>query len=353
MSWHYLQEQGEESSEACCTDGEPLPPLKSKTTHAEFCCNGKLTESYLDSLSGTMCEHSTVSLGEEKLMLSQVDFPARTFQSPEKAQESKENGLAYGAKWRELLVKYDRDTHSWKTHRCLWEEALPWSSVILPKWGMMQDGVCWERITSGLPTSASESGSWRTPCATDGTNGGPNARDSSGALHLTAQVNHWPTPRAGNPGSRPNGKGGKILAEEVAIAGGLRNRGEEMWPTPRSCSAPAGLTRQDGKSRMDQPPNAVAYGGTKTRQTWPTPGSGAVTGGPVGLAGGSGNRKKLYAMMGEEQGRKMGSGQLNPPWVEWLMGWPIGWTDLKPLATDKFRQWLHSHGKCWEGQPNE
>jgi hypothetical protein len=38
-------------------------------------------------------------------------------------------------------------------------------------------------------------------------------------------------------------------------------------------------------------------------------------------------------------------GQLNPNWVEWLMGWPIGWTDLKPLATDKFQQWLDSHGK--------
>lgn len=24
------------------------------------------------------------------------------------------------------------------------------------------------------------------------------------------------------------------------------------------------------------------------------------------------------------------SGQLNPPWVEWLMGFPIGWTDLEP-----------------------
>lgn len=23
------------------------------------------------------------------------------------------------------------------------------------------------------------------------------------------------------------------------------------------------------------------------------------------------------------------SGQLNPDWVEWLMGFPIGWTDLK------------------------
>lgn len=30
---------------------------------------------------------------------------------------------------------------------------------------------------------------------------------------------------------------------------------------------------------------------------------------------------------------------------EFLMGFPLGWTDLKPLATDRFRQWLRSHGK--------
>jgi len=34
-------------------------------------------------------------------------------------------------------------------------------------------------------------------------------------------------------------------------------------------------------------------------------------------------------------------GQLNPTWVEWLMAWPVGWTDLKPLGTDKSRLWLH------------
>ncbi len=39
-----------------------------------------------------------------------------------------------------------------------------------------------------------------------------------------------------------------------------------------------------------------------------------------------------------------GGGQLNPEWVEWLMGWPVGWTDLKPLAMDKFQVWLDSHG---------
>ena len=29
-------------------------------------------------------------------------------------------------------------------------------------------------------------------------------------------------------------------------------------------------------------------------------------------------------------------GKLNPVWIEWLMGWPQGWTDLKPQVTDKF-----------------
>ena len=37
-------------------------------------------------------------------------------------------------------------------------------------------------------------------------------------------------------------------------------------------------------------------------------------------------------------------GKLNPTWVEWLMGWPLGWTDLSASATDKFQAWLHSHG---------
>jgi hypothetical protein len=35
---------------------------------------------------------------------------------------------------------------------------------------------------------------------------------------------------------------------------------------------------------------------------------------------------------------------LNPAWADWLMGWPVDWTDSKPLATDKFRAWCNSHG---------
>jgi len=40
------------------------------------------------------------------------------------------------------------------------------------------------------------------------------------------------------------------------------------------------------------------------------------------------------------------TGQLNPTWVEWLMGWPLGWTDLKPLETDKSHCAPQQHGDC-------
>jgi hypothetical protein len=38
------------------------------------------------------------------------------------------------------------------------------------------------------------------------------------------------------------------------------------------------------------------------------------------------------------------SGTLNPMWIEWLMGFPLGWTDCDASAMPRFQQWQHSHG---------
>lgn len=38
-------------------------------------------------------------------------------------------------------------------------------------------------------------------------------------------------------------------------------------------------------------------------------------------------------------------GLLNPEYVEWLMGVPIGWTALNASAMLKYRLWLDSHGR--------
>ncbi|WP_221740216.1 hypothetical protein, partial [Atlantibacter subterraneus] len=34
---------------------------------------------------------------------------------------------------------------------------------------------------------------------------------------------------------------------------------------------------------------------------------------------------------------------VNPSYAEWLMKWPLGWTDLKPLGMDRFLAWLQLH----------
>jgi hypothetical protein len=38
-------------------------------------------------------------------------------------------------------------------------------------------------------------------------------------------------------------------------------------------------------------------------------------------------------------------GKIHPQFVEWMMGWPIGHTDLKPLETDKCQFAQQQHGK--------
>lgn len=67
---------------------------------------------------------------------------------------------------------------------------------------------------------------------------------------------------------------------------------------------------------------------------WPTPNSRDwKDSGPT-----QGNRKSpnLGTVVG---------GKLNPAWVEWLMGWPAGWTDLNALEMDRFQQWQRQHLK--------
>ncbi len=74
-----------------------------------------------------------------------------------------------------------------------------------------------------------------------------------------------------------------------------------------------------------------------------------------GMCGGTGSFQQLKSLetqgiISSEERRQMtagSGGQLNPTWVEWLMGWPLEWTALKPLATGKFLQWRQLHsGFC-------
>jgi hypothetical protein len=163
MSWHYLRVQEAESLQDICSGGELLPPLKSKITHAEFYCNGKLMDSYLDSLSGTTFAHLTGKLGEEKSMLSQVDSLAKICQPQEKAQDLTESDQDSGEKWQGSFAKYNPDTHSLRTPQCLLFEDSTEFCATLPRWGLMLDGELWEQQTLVQNTRGIESGLSPTP----------------------------------------------------------------------------------------------------------------------------------------------------------------------------------------------
>lgn len=80
---------------------------------------------------------------------------------------------------------------------------------------------------------------------------------------------------------------------------------------------------------------------------WPTPCASASKGSsPASLTRKSGasraNDRIDHAVMASD------GGQLNPVWVEWLMGWPLGWTELKPLAMARFQEWKQQHGELSE-----
>ena len=210
------------------SDTQLSQQLKSNPIAKQSSSSDKPTEYYLPSLFSETSESSTGTNGEERSMSSRAASPVRTFHLLVEALGLQGNGRAFGEKWRELSVKYNPDTHSWKTHQCSLLEGLDEFSETWPKWGMMQNGVCWERIIAERPTNETESGFWRSPdTGQGGTSGllkkGLNKRANGQPIQirLVDQVNNprfWPTPAARDH------KGANSL-HHVTVAGG----GASTW----------------------------------------------------------------------------------------------------------------------------
>ncbi|ERY52193.1 hypothetical protein Q057_04732 [Pseudomonas aeruginosa BL03] len=185
-------------SAATSSDGAPYALSSSSPTPQAFLSPDKMTEFSRPSRSGMTFGPLTEDLGEALLTWFLADSRVRTYQLPGMEPESTVSDQAFGEKWHESSVRYDRDSSSWRTHRSLFEEDLPWSSVTLPNWGMTLDGVLWEPPTSGRPISGIASGLLPTPTTVD-TGSLFNKSDSPGAkirptLGAMAKFNLWPTP---------------------------------------------------------------------------------------------------------------------------------------------------------------
>ena len=289
MSWLFSRALVEASSAGTGWDGAPSAPLNVMPTPHKFWRNDKTMEPSDLSRFGLMCAVLTADRGEAVLMWCLEGSRARTSASPARVQALTAPAVECGATWRASWAKFDPVSCSWRTAQ---PSLLGDSDEFSPTWprsGMTAGGLCWELPISAPPISGIGSGLWvPTPCALD-------ARPITGGnlyVTKTGTVRHM----------RPDGKSSnRGLAASAA-----------MWPTPTVCgnynrkgaSAPSG----DGLA------TAVMKCATHDR-----------------------NSRPLSEQIG---------GSLNPPWVEWLMGWPIGWTDLKPLETVRCQPAPQPHGEC-------
>jgi hypothetical protein len=160
---------------------------------------------------------------------------------------------------------------------------------------MMRNGIAYRRAPLAPLTDEIASGYWPTPATRDhhaqGSSHNDLARSSSLATVVEKMPHKWPTPRAtdGNKGSR-------------TVEGALRelNRGRNLdlgtiarlWPTPTANEDAAGTPNGKMQKMLGNHPDIRG----RTPEEW-------------------------------------ASGQLNPTWVEWLMGYPSGWTDLGASET--------------------
>jgi hypothetical protein len=301
----------------------------------------------------------TEDRGEELLMSYLAAFHAKTSLLLGEGQELTESEAECGEKWHGSFVKYDLDSSLWKTHQCSLLGDLELFSETWPRWGLMRDGECWEQQMSAHRTSGTESGllgKLPTPQSSDyitkrtskswRAKGGVNFSLANPEIQA-----RWPTPTASMMPCEGTVRimrkvwleGDMSLEEASAIAGRDVRKAQgkvKAWPTPCATDYKGSGKTGDLRDRLDY---AVERGATKSKDyTWPTPRT-------KGMCGGTGHKQMLIQKLGEEEGTEMfNGGKLNPMWVEWLMGWPLGWTDLKPLEMDRFQKWLEQHGRCYE-----
>lgn len=313
---------------------------------------------WIRRLSGMMLPPSMANNGVVSLILSLRASRANRGVTQGNGRGSRTNG-GYGVTSPRSYARWHPDTSSWRMFLASLEGEPVTYSETWPAWGSMRSGVCSVRRAWEPPTFGSGF-SFLPPTPTtmpEAPQKGSNQKATPPCLLDAAGV--WPTPTAADAERHSN----TYMRGNPTLIGAVR-----MWPTPTICG---------NENRRGSSPTSGDGLETAVKK-WPTPRVG-------GLIGGSGSREMMGTKVrrgeiSEEEATqiagtqvlwrtpvardfretvrgagnfrahdKEGSlpdqagGKLNPDWVEWLMGWPIGWTASEPLATGSYQQWLRQH----------
>lgn len=272
----------------------------SRTTTAP----GSSTDTGQESLF-TLTSPPSPPARSSRSMSSAEGSPARISPSLGKGQESTVPARVFGPSSLDSLGSYDPDTSSWRTFQLSFLEE---SGAFLETWprsGMTRNGIVYRRQPLAPLTGGTASGLLPTPAARDWKDtGAPSEmrRKSPTLAALGFAGKLWPTPRA----SRNENRQTKPTPSQLAGEHGMNlSTAVNLWATPKASDADRG-----GRGDLLQ----QVRGNESPSGHFKTP-----TAAPFSHGGSGGELHKQVAPSG---------GPLNPTWVEVLMGFPPGWTDL-------------------------
>jgi len=174
---------------------------------------------WIQRLSGLICPPSQHQSFVEKYVASLVATPANhlVHRANDKGKETQDtSGLESEntpgqLEFNGFLQKMSKDISRLDSPQSL---AI-WKKMVM-KWRQEYS----QRKKLARHTGEKEFLSWATPQASDHVEGARTSLESNQKC-LGRDLKMWPSPRAGNPGSRKPGTGGKVLAEEAKRHAGL------------------------------------------------------------------------------------------------------------------------------------
>lgn len=293
-------------------------------------------------LSGVTFEPSTLERGVAAWISSQADTPANRFHSPVGAKARTIPDTS-GPKSCGSTATLAPDTCSARTSPDTFRLGSPLFLPSLPKWGRLSNGACSARPMLERRTNENGYSSWPSATVSDAASAARHTtktRVMHSGTSLTDAMRLWPTPDAM---VAQNGETAKTWLErrERIKAKGYNGNGmgtpltiaAAMWPTPTEDNA----NNSGGPSRSAGMQGRGFQDLTVAAAMWPTP---AATEARQGFQdrtrGKKGSQESLSTVaalspLAPKTPNNGANGSqlavLNPPFVEALMGFPIGWTD--------------------------
>jgi hypothetical protein len=275
--------------------------------------------------SGNWTEESSVESS-----CSQGDFLASLSVLPG-SEEARKMTVRSGRKCSELLRKQDRitslvktllESSTWNSTRCY----LTWKISATPvRHRLLLVLWPWTPLIEG-----NGCGLWLTPSATSVAGRSPESMEKREKWRR--ETGHASVP----PGN---------LAEQVNMSGERPQRDMRFWPTPNTMDhLPARPDTEKWNNQRDGRRNRVALSNLREavrdpnyNKFLPTPRASDYKGsGPRGSRSQKHMEDRAYlcATVATEQ-----SGMLNPEWIEWLQGYPVGFTGSGPLEIPSPPRW--------------